>query len=175
MGTYRWDSRDYELHSSGQRRWARELIAKLSLEGTEELLDIGCGDGKVTAEIAGLLGEGRVIGIDSSESMIALATTRYPPADHSNLSFRLMDAVNMHFDGLFDVVFSNAALHWVRNHVLATHDPGPDDPDWIGISADTTAAKAADTPTSMKVRIIVRSTLIPISLALSLLSPTKCT
>ncbi len=116
MGTYQWDSRDYELHSRVQQGWARELLGKLSLRGTERLLDIGCGDGKVTAEIAGLLGEGRVIGIDSSESMIALATARYPPADHNNLSFRLMDAVTMHFDGLFDVVFSNAALHWVKDH-----------------------------------------------------------
>jgi trans-aconitate methyltransferase len=116
MGTYRWDSRDYELHSSGQRRWARELIAKLSLEGTEELLDIGCGDGKVTAEIAGLLTAGRVVGIDNSESMIELAAKRYPPEDHSNLAFTLMDAVDLRFGPVFDVVFSNAALHWVKDH-----------------------------------------------------------
>jgi trans-aconitate methyltransferase len=116
MGTYRWDSRDYELHSSGQRRWARELIAKLSLEGTEELLDIGCGDGKVTAEIAGLLTAGRAVGIDNSESMIELATKRYPPEDRSNLAFTLMDAVDLRFGPIFDVVFSNAALHWVKDH-----------------------------------------------------------
>lgn len=116
MGTYQWDSRDYELHSRGQQRWARELISKLSLRGTETLLDIGSGDGKVTAEIADLLDEGRVIGIDNSESMIELATKRYLTTNRKNLSFMLMDAVDMHFDPVFDVVFSNAALHWVKDH-----------------------------------------------------------
>ena len=116
MGTYQWDSRDYELHSGEQQRWARDLIAKLALAGSEELLDIGCGDGKVTAEIAGVLSGGRVVGIDNSESMIELATTRYPPEERSNLAFRLMDAVDLSFASTFDVVFSNAALHWVRDH-----------------------------------------------------------
>ncbi|NNK56175.1 MAG: methyltransferase domain-containing protein [Desulfofustis sp.] len=116
METYQWDSRDYELHSGGQQLWARELIEKLVLTGTEELLDIGCGDGKVTAEIAGLLSGGRVLGIDNSESMIELATTRYPPEDHPNLSFTLLDAVDVSFAPTFDVVFSNAALHWVKDH-----------------------------------------------------------
>ena len=116
MGTFQWDSRDYELHSGEQQRWARELIKKLELTGTEELLDIGCGDGKVTAEIAGLLSGGRVLGIDNSESMIELATTRYPPEDHPNLTFSLLDAVDIGFAPIFDVVFSNAALHWVKDH-----------------------------------------------------------
>ena len=116
MGIYQWDSRDYELHSGEQQRWARELIEKLGLTGTEELLDIGCGDGKVTAEIAAILSGGRVLGIDNSESMIELATTRYPPEDHPNLTFSLLDAVEMDFVPRFDVVFSNAALHWVKDH-----------------------------------------------------------
>lgn len=116
MGTYQWDSRDYELHSGEQQRWARELIEKLSLTGTEELLDIGCGDGKVTAEIAGLLSGGRILGIDNSKSMIELANTRYPPEAHPNLTFTLLDAVDMSFPSSFDVVFSNAALHWVKDH-----------------------------------------------------------
>ena len=116
MGTYQWDSRDYELHSGEQQRWARELIEKLALAGTEELLDIGCGDGKVTAEIAGLLSGGRALGIDNSESMIKLATTRYPPEAYPNLAFALLDAVDLSFLPTFDVVFSNAALHWVKDH-----------------------------------------------------------
>ena len=116
MGTYNWDSKDYEIHSSGQQQWARELIAKLSLAGTEELLDIGCGDGKVTAELASLLPAGRVVGVDSSESMIDLARKRYPPEDYKNLVFELMDAADLSFGPQFDQVFSNAALHWVKDH-----------------------------------------------------------
>lgn len=116
MDTYHWDSKDYEKHSCGQQQWARELIAKLSLEGTEVVLDIGCGDGKVTAEIASLLPGGKVVGVDSSESMIDLAQKRYPPEDHENLLFELMDAAHLAFGPRFDLVFSSAALHWVKDH-----------------------------------------------------------
>lgn len=116
MKNYDWDSRDYEKHSASQQKWARELIARLSLEGSEQLIDIGCGDGKVTAEIAGILKSGSVVGIDSSESMIQLARKRYPANRNPNLIFVLMDVVNLSFEERFDVVFSNAALHWVKDH-----------------------------------------------------------
>ncbi|MEJ2056848.1 MAG: methyltransferase domain-containing protein [Desulfofustis sp.] len=116
MKRFDWDSRDYEKHSASQQKWARELITRLSLEGTERLLDIGCGDGKVTAEIAAILKDGSVVGIDSSESMIQLARKRYPASRYPNLIFVLMDAVSLRFQNRFDVVFSNAALHWVKDH-----------------------------------------------------------
>lgn len=116
MKRFNWDSRDYEKHSASQQKWARELIARLSLEGTESLIDIGCGDGKVTAEIAAVLKGGSVVGIDSSESMIQLARKRYPANRYPNLIFVLMDVVDMRFQSRFDVVFSNAALHWVKDH-----------------------------------------------------------
>jgi hypothetical protein len=49
---YAWDARDYAKHSEAQFSWAKELIEKLNLSGSESILDIGCGDGKVTAQIA---------------------------------------------------------------------------------------------------------------------------
>jgi len=104
------------MHSQAQQKWARELISKLSLDGTENVLDIGCGDGKVTAELAHLLPKGAVIGVDNSSSMLALATEQYPASQYPNLSFILMDAAHLSFQGQFDVAFSNAALHWVKNH-----------------------------------------------------------
>lgn len=70
MGSYTWNALDYAKHSSAQQTWAREMIRKLSLKGDDRVLDVGCGDGKVTAEIAGLLPHGSVVGIDSSEAMI---------------------------------------------------------------------------------------------------------
>ncbi len=116
MATYSWDSEDYAKHSRAQQKWARELIDKLKLNGDEALLDIGCGDGKVTAEIAGLLPRGRVVGVDSAPSMVQLARSRYPPDTHVNLSFELMDAAQLRFKEHFDLVFSNAALHWLTDH-----------------------------------------------------------
>jgi len=113
---FRWDASDYANHSSAQQKWAKELISHLHLKGDESLLDIGCGDGKVTAEIASYLKIGMVVGIDSSEEMIALANDKFPPSLYPNLSFLKQDIRELSFFQEFDVIFSNAALHWVLDH-----------------------------------------------------------
>jgi trans-aconitate methyltransferase len=87
------------------------VIERLRLDGCERVLDIGCGDGKVTAEIAARLPRGSVLGIDKSVEMIALAAKTW--TDRRNLSFRAIDAQALGLDDRFDVGFSNAALHWV--------------------------------------------------------------
>lgn len=118
MNTYTWNAKDYDKNSQAQQKWARELIAFLDLKGTEDILDLGCGDGKVTAEIAGLVDRGSIIGVDNSKQMIELAQEKYPLNLHPNLSFQVMDASLLTFENRFDVVFSNAVLHWVKNHQL---------------------------------------------------------
>lgn len=77
---------------------------------------MGCGDGKVTVEIAELLPDGSVVGVDNSAQMIELALERHPLHQCRNFSFEVMDACNLSFDSRFDVVFSNAVLHWVKNN-----------------------------------------------------------
>ncbi|HCB49502.1 MAG TPA: SAM-dependent methyltransferase, partial [Chloroflexi bacterium] len=57
---YKWDPADYAAHSIGQFTWAQELIAKLNLGGDESILDLGCGDGKVTALLANRVPDGSV-------------------------------------------------------------------------------------------------------------------
>ena len=94
---YRWDSRDYAEHSAAQFEWAKELLGKLKLQGDEPVLDIGCGDGKVSAALAALVPQGSVIGIDNSEEMIALANQNFPAATYPNLFFRVMDARHLTF------------------------------------------------------------------------------
>ena len=111
-----WDARDYAAHSAAQQEWARELIAKLHLRGDEAVLDVGCGDGRPTAQIAERLPKGSVLGIDRSASMIALANEQFPAADHPTLSFRQMDATSLELPRAFDVAFSTAALHWMDDH-----------------------------------------------------------
>jgi len=110
-----WNAADYAGNSSAQLQWAEELIARLALKGSESVLDIGCGDGKVSALMARAVRNGHVVGIDSSESMIGLAGEQFPPTSHPNLSFRLMDAMEIRFSEKFDVAFSNATLHWVND------------------------------------------------------------
>ena len=117
MKNYKWDAREYEKHSQGQQKWARELIEKISLKGTENVLDLGCGDGKVTAEISKLLNKGSIIGIDNSAAMIKLASDRHSADMYPNLSFQEMDAGNLQFNDRFDLIFSNAVLHWVKDQI----------------------------------------------------------
>ncbi len=112
---YQWDSRDYAANSEVQLQWAMELVKKLGLRGNEHLLDIGCGDGKVTARLATELDRGEVLGIDSSPTMIELARDSHG-RNTSNLNFRQTDARALPFTEEFDVIFSNAALHWIRDH-----------------------------------------------------------
>jgi trans-aconitate methyltransferase len=86
------------------------------LRGGERILDVGCGDGKVTAEIARAVPEGSVIGIDASPEMIGFARKTFPPSEISNLGFKVMDARHIHFERAFDLVFSSSVLHWVDDH-----------------------------------------------------------
>ncbi|HZL65322.1 MAG TPA: methyltransferase domain-containing protein [Thermoleophilia bacterium] len=81
-----WDARDYAAHSCAQLGWARELIEKLRLRGDEDVLDIGCGDGRATALIAERLPRGSVLGVGNSASMIALAEEQFPPPASSALT-----------------------------------------------------------------------------------------
>jgi trans-aconitate methyltransferase len=110
---YAWDAKDYAKNSQNQYQWAQELIPKLKLQGNEHILDIGCGDGKITAQLTQFVPRGCIVGIDSSAQMINLAQTNFSETQNPNLSFRLMDARSLSFCSEFDLAFSNAALHWI--------------------------------------------------------------
>ena len=88
----KWNAADYAANSAVQQIWARELIAQLQLRGDEHILDVGCGDGKVTAEMARAVPTGSVTGIDASPEMIRFARKTFPPGKHPNLEFQIMDA-----------------------------------------------------------------------------------
>lgn len=113
---HQWNAADYAKNSGAQLEWARELIDKLALQGDEALIDIGCGDGKISAQIAQALPSGRVFGIDLSADMIQLARETFNARKHPNLRFLQMDATRIQQARAFDVAFSTAALHWVADH-----------------------------------------------------------
>jgi trans-aconitate 2-methyltransferase len=62
--SFTWNAADYNRNSPAQQLWAQELIGKIRLSESERVLDIGCGDGKVTAAIAASVPKGSVTGID---------------------------------------------------------------------------------------------------------------
>jgi trans-aconitate methyltransferase len=107
--THEFDGEQYAKASAHQKEWGARLIAQLNLQGTERILDLGCGDGALSAQIADLVPEGEVVGIDASRGMIEAAR----PKARKNLRFVLMDIDELDYVEQFDVVFSNAALHWI--------------------------------------------------------------
>jgi trans-aconitate methyltransferase len=118
-----WHASDYARHSSLQHAMAQEQLGLLALEGNERVLDIGCGDGKITAEIAARLPHGSALGVDPSRDMIEFASTHFssrlsPPA-HANLQFAVADVRRLPYRDEFDLVVSFNALHWVPEQEAA--------------------------------------------------------
>jgi len=113
-----WDPEDYYKHSYPQYAFALGLVGRLRLCGDERILDIGCGDGKITSELAARVSYGSVLGIDTSTEMIAFAQNMFRQTVHPNLSFRYGDASSLTFKKEFDVIVAFASLHWTAN--LAT-------------------------------------------------------
>jgi len=116
-GTTDWDAKTYDRLAAPQEEWAREVLARLPLDGGETVLDAGCGSGRVTRLLAERLPRGRVIGVDGSESMVAEARRALTDLGdrveivHSDLlALRLPEPV--------DAAFSNATFHWVLDHEL---------------------------------------------------------
>ena len=105
----------YELNLDHHKP-AMRCIQNISLKGNERILDIGCGDGKLTAEISLLVPNGSVLGIDASEEIIDFAKSKFPNTIYSNLDFEVGDAQNLAFKDEFDIVVSFACLHAIANH-----------------------------------------------------------
>jgi trans-aconitate methyltransferase len=107
MSDKRWDPDLYDDKHSFVWRNAVPLLELLRPRPGERLLDLGCGTGHLTAQLAGLGLE--VVALDRSTEMIAQARRNYP-----GLTFEVGDARDFTALVPFDVVLSNAALHWVR-------------------------------------------------------------
>lgn len=111
---YKWCPRSYAENSSVQLLWAKEIIDMAEIRPSAIALDIGCGDGKITALLANKVPQGKVYGIDLSEEMIEFAQQNHRS---ENLSFHVMDANRLQFDFQFDFIFSNATFHWIKDHL----------------------------------------------------------
>lgn len=100
-----WSARDYEAHAGFVAELAQPVVELLAPRPGERILDLGCGDGVIAAE---LMRQGcTVVGIDAAPDMVHRARER-------GVDARMMDGQALAFAGEFDAVFSNAALHWMR-------------------------------------------------------------
>ena len=103
-----WNAELYQSTHAFVWQFGRDLLAMLLPKSGERILDVGCGTGQLTSEIA--KSGAQVVGLDQSAEMIAAARENYP-----ELQCVVADIATTQYDSEFDAVFSNAALHWVRN------------------------------------------------------------
>jgi len=118
-----WNASAYHRVSEPQFAWGLRVLDRLSLRGDECALDAGCGSGRLTRELAARLPTGSVVGCDLSENMVraaaatlGLASGGRPASGHSAHAVVCADLLALPFRQCFDVVFSAATFHWVRNH-----------------------------------------------------------
>lgn len=109
---------DYHKNAHCQFQAAYEVLKTYSFFGYENVLDVGCGEGTVTAMVGAQLPNGLVHGIDLSENMIQFAKKNYTPDIYPNLTFSVQDARHLTFNECFDLVTSFTALHWIPEQEL---------------------------------------------------------
>jgi len=109
-----WDAANYARISGLQKAMAEEVLGLLDLSWPANVLDVGCGNGKVTAEIAARLPQGSIVGIDASCNMIDSASSQFGLPAYRNLSFLVADARCLPFKATFDLIVSFNALHWIH-------------------------------------------------------------
>lgn len=109
-----WNGKEYDNNSEMQRKAAMEIVTRLQIAPTEHILDIGCGPGPITFELAKRVPQGSVHGIDASESQIEQAQQKF--TEQNNLTFAVANAQQLEYNNRFDRCVSFAAIHWMQNH-----------------------------------------------------------
>jgi trans-aconitate methyltransferase len=106
MGEQTWDPQSYRHNAGFVAALGEPVLQLLAAKPGERVLDLGCGDGVLTARLQALGCD--VVGVDSSPEQVAAASAR-------GLRARVLSGDALDYTHAFDAVFSNAALHWMRD------------------------------------------------------------
>lgn len=104
-----WDPDHYEQFFAERHQPGRDLIARIDATAPQRIVDLGCGTGRLTSELAVQWPKASVVGIDRSAEMIAAA----PP---TGVTYELGDIETWAPSEPVDVLFANASLHWIADH-----------------------------------------------------------
>jgi trans-aconitate 2-methyltransferase len=108
-----WDARTYDRSSEPQQAWAADVLARLEgIAPDATVLDVGCGTGRVTEALLALVPRGRVLALDASADMVAIARSRLG----GRAEVWREDVLDLELDVPVDLIVSTAALHWVTDH-----------------------------------------------------------
>ncbi len=92
------------------------MLERLPLRGDETVLDVGCGSGRLTAELLERLPRGRVVAVDLSRNMLETARGHLLPRFGSRVTLMQADMQELPFDRVAEGIFSSAAFHWATDH-----------------------------------------------------------
>lgn len=109
------DAGYYAKHSSLQNGLAKDILNSYRFNPHAHILDVGCGDGRITAELANHVNQGKVLGIDASPSMIDFASRSFPKTKFANLDFLQGMAEKVDFPQQFDLIVSFSCFHWLKD------------------------------------------------------------
>jgi trans-aconitate 2-methyltransferase len=108
-----WNADQYLKFADERTRPCRDLVAAIAVPKVQRVIDLGCGPGNSTNVLAARWPEAEIIGLDNAASMIQVARTERP--DRTWIRSDISEWAAAEGES-FDVVFSNAALHWIENH-----------------------------------------------------------
>lgn len=106
-----WSAKQYVAFENERTRPVRDLLSALPPIDARAVIDLGCGPGNSTEELAARYPQARASGFDSSPDMIEAARARLP-----DIQFSVMDLHSWEDPGPFDVILANAVLQWVPGH-----------------------------------------------------------
>lgn len=106
-----WDPQQYLKFGGERLRPAQDLLARVALDAPQRVVDLGCGTGAVTVLLRARWPEARVLGVDSSPAMLERG-----PAARADIEWELADLAAWTPAKPVDLLFSNAALHWLDDH-----------------------------------------------------------
>jgi trans-aconitate 2-methyltransferase len=110
-----WDAQTYdEVSRLVQYRWGQQILQRRKWRGNEIIMDAGCGTGLLTKLLAQRVSIGKVYGVDTDSNMIKQAKSNLKGLE--NVELVRSDFSNVKLPTKLDVIFSNASLHWVRDH-----------------------------------------------------------
>jgi trans-aconitate 2-methyltransferase len=109
-----WNPAQYLEFADARLRPALDLLARIQLDAPRTIVDLGCGTGNVMRLLAGRWPQARIVGVDSSPAMLREA--RAATHDDPRCTFVTADLAQWQPDAPVNLVYSNAALHWLPDH-----------------------------------------------------------